>query len=256
MQRKPATRIQSISPAKPLSYPIYLRIGDTVAGRRDGAIDLAAPHAEDVLDRAPTSWLRNNQHQYQERASLEQVAAHTEARPLIERHNAMVRQAHVLSASRELALRALSDFGTTLPPQQTQQATGTESHLSPDQVAVRRRREHENARAPLVGRLQDAERREREHEAGLSELHAQIEVAFETLVRRVERLREFHNRRAAAYERSYLRHVGRNRDNESLTMHPLAHYSGIQREKWTTTACPWLAQSPAHSTSIPSVLPH
>lgn len=242
MTTAPAAPILPAEPLSALRYRLHLRISDVIAGRRDGSLDLARtlirPDETETVDPAPTSWLRNNEHQFTERSDAELLAAHSAVRELIQSRRALVAELPGLEAARAAAEHALEASAPELAEAAAQQRGATEKHLGPDDVATRRRREHAAARSLVEGKLTTAAKAVDDQLEAITRFEAAISTAFEQLVGRVERLREFHNRRAAAYERAYLRRLARG--GEHITGHPLAAHRGLAVPAWCAAPCPWL----------------
>lgn len=192
------------APADPLPYRVWLRGLDVLSGRRDGARRLAGSVSTLRLTEDQTAWLRANAHRCNERLHSEDLIFGSLAMPMDSR-------AREVGAAIEIAHQDLATaqerYDTTLadhPDVGLRQVT--ESHLSHEQVAERRRREYAlTVVKPARSKLQEA----RDNlDALLHEQH-RIQAALSALAQvtesRKERLTEFHERRGHAYERAYLR---------------------------------------------------
>ncbi|TFD43815.1 hypothetical protein E3T37_00685 [Cryobacterium sp. TMT2-10] len=234
------------NPAAPLAalpYRIYLRISDVSAGRRDGIFDLVvttnrAEASPAAVDGPATSWLRNNEHQFNERVSAERLSAHQKSFPIIERHRALRGGLDRLIDARTAAEGELASMPAELSGEAAHIRFSTEKSLTVEEVADRRRDEYATTRQGVINRVKAATTAVSDRRDEVAETVADVLTNFEALIGRVERLRHFHNRRAAAYARAYLRRHVRNAG--TIGNHILATHAEIRPIAWIQEPCPWL----------------
>ena len=84
----------------------------------------------------------------------------------------------------------------------------TEAHLSTEQVAKRRAREHDaTVLAPARARVKHARAALEALQRERDQVHATVAALAQVVQSRKDRLAEFHQRRGHVYERAYLRHA-------------------------------------------------
>ena len=266
--KTPRTAPNLTAPAHPLRslpYRLHLRISDVAAGRRDGRLDLAGLGRDDENTRTeavdqttPTSWLRNNSYQFQERAGSEFATSHRKIRGAIESRRSLLAAIPRLDADASKARSQLAAVPALLSESEARTRSATEKHLDDSQVAVRRHREHATFRSPLVAAVDAADAAVAATKHDIEPLDAAIRTAFEALVSRVERLRHFHNRRATAYERAYLRRLavrGRGQAHDIRADHDLLAHQGLPAPTWSAEPCLWLADDAASTRSAETAAP-
>lgn len=193
-------------PDQPLRYQWWLRLVDVVGGRRDGRRRVAGDAEGQRLGRGSTTWLRHNNHRLEERVHWETARHDALALALHREDQALPGLIRDAKRERNAARAALA----TLPPQPSEPTArrATEITTPVEVVRVRRVREY---KASL---LDPAQSRALAAEAELARLRAKrrdVRALLAALERvhteRTGRLTEFHQRRAHAYERAYLRHA-------------------------------------------------
>ncbi|MEB0004018.1 hypothetical protein QN357_13890 [Cryobacterium sp. RTC2.1] len=238
--------VLAAAPAHPLRYPIHLRINDVVAGFRDGRSNLVdtAPRAESPMlesrieEFSLPTWLRSNSHQFAERAGREYLVAHQDSASNLEAIRASAAEMLNLQTIRDAAAADLSS--SSLDPASISGRLPSESDLTDEAVSVRRRREHDLLLARTTSRLALAERALGDASQTVARLTSEVITNYECLVGRVEVLREFHNRRATAYQRSFMRRFRRTCLDQNIAGFSSFMRYRISLPEWCTSPCPWL----------------
>lgn len=194
------------SPARPLPYEPWSRWADAWRGRSDGRTHQGGrPPLKDLaLTPTATAWLRANTHQLHERQTREHLQHRALVLPMSTRAGELaelITTAHAELDAAQSARDAVPDQPDQPDHRRVHEAT------TPEQVVRQRRaREHHQTRVtPATSRLTAARDRLRELQDEYARVAADLSALEEILARRVGLLAEYHARRAATYERAYLR---------------------------------------------------
>lgn len=194
-------------PDRPLPYRAGLRGLDVISGRRDGRRHLGGPmHDRYRLDEDATAWQRHNTHRLNERLAAEDLTYQSLALQLTARATELVSAITTAEDTLSDAQDALEEARGQAPALTVRRAT--EAHLSPEQVAKRRGREHDTAvLAPALARVKQARAALEALQRERDQIHATVAALAQVMQSRKDRLAEFHQRRGHVYERAYLRHA-------------------------------------------------
>lgn len=187
-----------LRPSKPLRYPLWTRLSDRWAGRRDRA---DAPRtAGDEAPVADTPWLNRITGECDHRIAVERVR--TEALvAIIEREEAdltaRIQRAETIITAGQVELERISEVPIS------DDVVGSGEHYSPAEERLQRRRlELASARAATQDRITSAADE-------LLEINARLEVLAQerrshqaVLKERVRNLTKYYQRRAATYVRA------------------------------------------------------
>ena len=194
-------------PDKPLPYRIGLRCLDVISGRRDGQRHLGGPLQDlYLLPQEATAWQRHTSDLLDDRRAAEDITYQSLALPLTTRATQLVSAISAAEEALRDAEEALEKANDRSPYLTGRRAT--EGSLSPEQVAKRRSREHESAVvAPARAQVTRARTALDALQSEQHQAQATLTALEDVVQSRKDRLTEFHQRRAHAYERSYLRHA-------------------------------------------------
>lgn len=195
------------APDKPLPYRIGLRWLDVISGRRDGQRHLGGPQQDRYrLTQDATAWQRHNSHRLDERLAAEDITYQSLALQLTSRATELISAINAAQETLRNAEDALEKANAQEPDLSVRRAT--ETHLSPEQVAKRRSREHQNAvLAPARTQVTRARAALEALRTEQPQVQATLAALEDVVQARKERLVEFHQRRGHVYERAYLRHA-------------------------------------------------
>lgn len=193
-------------PAQPLPYRAWSRWADTWRGRSDGRAHQGgrSPLQGLALPQDATAWLRANSHQLHERQTREHLQHHALVLPLTTRASELTEL--ITTASADLDAAQTARDAVPDQPDQPDQRRVHEAATPEQVVRLRRAREHHRTRvAPAAARVATAQDRLAQLQDEHARVQADLTALEDVLARRVSLLNEYHARRAATYERAYLR---------------------------------------------------
>jgi hypothetical protein len=212
-------------PAKPLRYPLWQRLNDRIAGRRDGKSGI--PASSDDEAPAVTPYHAALARQFNGAADKEhlnmEIETFDQAKQLDDLNNRIINA----EQQRADARKRLEEMPATAPEEVLRVRNAVELHLPEEVGRTRRQREYDKKRQPLVDAEAEAERQAQRLRLEHGRLAAEVATTRRIFATRA-RLHYAHaERRCHTYERQLLRY------------HPNAAELNARLPLWRPQLPPW-----------------